>query len=820
MTCGSSTATSETRRPPTGARGRRRGRPPGRRRRRRTVDVRDRALRSRRTRWRRPPSSSSSLAATARAGSSSPPRCRSTVRASTTARTTGASRPVRGRGAARSRGSGSVTARPAAGAAPDPTRESKPLIPTSIYAITKRDHEELCLVIGARLRHPDGGAALLQRLRPGPGAVQPVYGRGRDLRLAADERPAAADLRGRPAVARLRPRQRHRHAGSSARSSRGPRDRPSTSARAGRRASRRSPSLLADGLGVEIEPESPGRSARATSATASPTRRWRARRSASRPGCRWPRDGEPARGVRGPGGRRPGRFGHPPSRRPRPDPLSTHSELRIDPVPAPLAGGPQPPPAWSTRPLADRGRLAITQTGASPGISRSGTTRDPAADPPVPSPPLGGRECLPSARSPLAPGNAQTRLRRRAAGRALAPPASHRNLSPSPLSALIGLGAGALGEPRLHRQRLLRQLRQRRRRRNPVQRKLHRRRQRRVGPSRDAQPHQRHPPFTPSRHWPPGAASSSPTPPAPTTSPPEATRCHFNTTGESPTSPPETARCSPTPPAATTSPPAAQAGRQHDRVSYNVANGGLALQDQHDRRPQHRQRRRGAASQHDRRRQRRHRRRHPAREHHRPRATPPPGSAPCSPQHHRRRQRRHRRRRAALRHHRLNSNVALGSGAGQNLTTGSNNIDIGNDGQAGEQKVIRIGTKGDQTRHRHRRDQRQDGQRDRPAGRRQRPGAVGDRERCEVERRRAAPAPPTPDSWWTRSSASSTRSRASRARSSASSPPPPPPPPDRAPLALPREGRLIVPRRPISVNRVASSRRAGSARRARSARAA
>jgi dTDP-L-rhamnose 4-epimerase len=30
-----------------------------------------------------------------------------------------------------------------------PTRETKPLIPTSIYAITKRDHEELCLVTGA-----------------------------------------------------------------------------------------------------------------------------------------------------------------------------------------------------------------------------------------------------------------------------------------------------------------------------------------------------------------------------------------------------------------------------------------------------------------------------------------------------------------------------------------------------------------------------------------------------------------------------------------------------------------------------------------------
>lgn len=33
--------------------------------------------------------------------------------------------------------------------APRPTRESKPLIPTSVYAITKRDHEELALVVGS-----------------------------------------------------------------------------------------------------------------------------------------------------------------------------------------------------------------------------------------------------------------------------------------------------------------------------------------------------------------------------------------------------------------------------------------------------------------------------------------------------------------------------------------------------------------------------------------------------------------------------------------------------------------------------------------------
>ncbi len=44
------------------------------------------------------------------------------------------------------------------------------------------------------------------------------------------------------------------------------------------------------------------------------------------------------------------------------------------------------------------------------------------------------------------------------------------------------------------------------------------------------------------------------------------------------------------------------------------------------------------------------------------------------------------------------SNIALGFGAGQNLTTGSNDIDLANDGKAGESKVMRFGTKGDQTR--------------------------------------------------------------------------------------------------------------------------
>jgi len=45
-----------------------------------------------------------------------------------------------------------------------------------------------------------------------------------------------------------------------------------------------------------------------------------------------------------------------------------------------------------------------------------------------------------------------------------------------------------------------------------------------------------------------------------------------------------------------------------------------------------------------------------------------------------------------------NSNIAVGWNAGANLTTGSNNIDIGNNGVAAESNTIRIGTSGTQTR--------------------------------------------------------------------------------------------------------------------------
>ena len=43
------------------------------------------------------------------------------------------------------------------------------------------------------------------------------------------------------------------------------------------------------------------------------------------------------------------------------------------------------------------------------------------------------------------------------------------------------------------------------------------------------------------------------------------------------------------------------------------------------------------------------------------------------------------------------NNIALGYEAGENLTTGSNNMDIGNLGVAAESNTIRIGTQGTQT---------------------------------------------------------------------------------------------------------------------------
>ena len=138
-----------------------------------------------------------------------------------------------------------------------------------------------------RLRDPRGRAALLQRLRAGPGAVESLHGRRGDLRLAPAQRPPADHLRGRRAVARLHPRLRHRARASCSRSSPTALPAtPSTSAPARRPRSRRSRASSRPASASTSSPSSTSSTAPATSATASPTRaRARAAR-ASRRRCR------------------------------------------------------------------------------------------------------------------------------------------------------------------------------------------------------------------------------------------------------------------------------------------------------------------------------------------------------------------------------------------------------------------------------------------------------------------------------------------------------------------------------------------------------
>lgn len=56
------------------------------------------------------------------------------------------------------------------------TRESKPLIPTSIYAINKRDHEEMCLVTGAAYGIPTVALRFFNIYGPGQALSNPYTG--------------------------------------------------------------------------------------------------------------------------------------------------------------------------------------------------------------------------------------------------------------------------------------------------------------------------------------------------------------------------------------------------------------------------------------------------------------------------------------------------------------------------------------------------------------------------------------------------------------------------------------------------------------------
>jgi dTDP-L-rhamnose 4-epimerase len=57
-----------------------------------------------------------------------------------------------------------------------PTAETKPLVPTSVYAISKRDHEELCLVVGAAYGVPTVALRFFNVYGPGQALSNPYTG--------------------------------------------------------------------------------------------------------------------------------------------------------------------------------------------------------------------------------------------------------------------------------------------------------------------------------------------------------------------------------------------------------------------------------------------------------------------------------------------------------------------------------------------------------------------------------------------------------------------------------------------------------------------
>ena len=115
------------------------------------------------------------------------------------------------RAAARARSGSCAVPRAARSSTPIPTSEAKPLNPTSVYAVTKRDHEEMCLVVGRAYGIPTVALRFFNIYGSRQALSNPYTGVAAIFasRLLNGQR--AAGLRGRTAGARLRPRLGHRH---------------------------------------------------------------------------------------------------------------------------------------------------------------------------------------------------------------------------------------------------------------------------------------------------------------------------------------------------------------------------------------------------------------------------------------------------------------------------------------------------------------------------------------------------------------------------------------------------------------------------------
>ena len=152
---------------------------------------------------------------------------------------------------------------PACGAALEPLRRRPSRSrsqPTSIYAIGKRDHEEMFLGGRPGLRRPATALRFFNVYGPRQALSNPYTGVAAIFASAPAQRPSAGHLRGRRPEPRLRPRLRHRRRRSRRRSTRSrrrrgaqPRHRPRASACS--RSRRCSPT----GSASSIEPEILGR---------------------------------------------------------------------------------------------------------------------------------------------------------------------------------------------------------------------------------------------------------------------------------------------------------------------------------------------------------------------------------------------------------------------------------------------------------------------------------------------------------------------------------------------------------------------------------